>query len=122
MEKFSWDKFIKGFGSLTGWFKALAIGLRVVIIVGAVLGSIWAFNSVKSWLFPKKTTQAQTQAGVFTGSVGQVTYSQPVNVDYTKILDIVESRRNKAYLGVTGSINPDDSRDKSVGIEGGLLF
>jgi len=123
MEPFSWKKFFAGFGNTVGWFKALAIGVRVIVIVAAVLAMIWLGSKVKAWLFPPKANiQTQTQAGVFTGSVGQVTYSQPVNVDYVKIADIVQSKQKKWYAGFTLNRNNHNDNDWFIGGEIGRQF
>lgn len=122
MEKLSWNKFWSGFGNITGWFKALAIGIRVVVIVAAVIALLWTFNFVKGLFKTKDISNSKSaQVAAFTGSVGQVTLSQPVNVDYVKIADIVDSKQKKFYLGVTADM-ADNTSEKRVGFEGGILF
>ena len=120
-EKIDFKKFFGGFSDWVGWFKALAIGLRIILLVMAVWGVIWGIVKIKTFFTPKKevTTQTQNQAGVFTGAVGNVTYSQPVVIDYVKIADIVASKQKKYFIG--GTVVRDGA-DNDYGIVAGLNF
>lgn len=97
-EPFSFTKFVGGFTGLTGWAKAVSLGLKLLGI------ALLALTIYRAWFMPTNTT------------------SQETSIQNVENLTIQQNGKKKIepFIGIFGSVNTD--QQATGGFFGGIKF